>query len=239
MTLDEENNISYENIHFIYSRGNDAIISLRKYSHNYSEEDILSITQGISHSEDGTLVKFEFKDSLYLWELEKPDCNITYGVVTDRCIGDEFDRWFIQLLLTNSNLFHIPEHLNAEVRYLDEAIATIFSEHLKHTTDGDQWNSGGKDLFKRTVKSFLVRNKTIEAVLPAFPCKSSNNDKVVSWMPDKGEELALLRLISFTKAVKQIYAPGIIVWIVSDGHVFSDCSMYCRDFLQPKILTFS
>ena len=42
-------------------------------------------------------------------------------------------------------------------------------------------------------------------------------------MPDKGEELALSRLIQFADSIAKIYPPGIIIWIVSDGHVFSDC----------------
>ena len=70
-------------------------------------------------------------------------------------------------------------------------------------------------------------------------------------MPDKGEELALSRLIQFADSIAKIYPPGIIIWIVSDGHVFSDCigvddSKVNRYFqglqnlyqnLKPKILT--
>lgn len=223
MTVEDIKNISYEIIHFIYSRNGDSVISLRSFSHTYSEKEILSAVDHVAPISDYP-VKYELKD-LYLWELQGPG-NVIKGVVTDRCIGDDFDRWFIKLLLTNSNLFHIPELFNTEMKHLDEDIANIFTELLKYTTDGDQWNAGGKDLFKRTVRSFIARNETIEAVLPAFPCKSSNGDKVVNWMPDKGEELALLRLVNFTKAVKMVYPPGIIVWIVSDGHVFSDCSKY-------------
>lgn len=60
-------------------------------------------------------------------------------------------------------------------------------------------------------------------MLPAFPCKSSNFDKVGGLVPDKGEELALRRLIKATQDAAKIYPPGMKVWIVSDGHVFSDC----------------
>ncbi|KAF5100322.1 hypothetical protein D0Z00_001290 [Geotrichum galactomycetum] len=47
--------------------------------------------------------------------------------------------------------------------------------------------------------------------------------KVATNVPDKGEELAMRRLINVCKIVKKIYPPGMKVWIVSDGHVFSDC----------------
>ena len=38
-----------------------------------------------------------------------------------------------------------------------------------------------------------------------------------------GEEIALERLHSFIEAVDGIYEPGGRLWIISDGHVFSDC----------------
>lgn len=47
--------------------------------------------------------------------------------------------------------------------------------------------------------------------------------KVAGIFPDKGEELALRRILEFSEMVKNIYSPGIKMWVVSDGHVFSDC----------------
>jgi pyoverdine/dityrosine biosynthesis protein Dit1 len=40
--------------------------------------------------------------------------------------------------------------------------------------------------------------------------------------PDRGEELSLLRLQSFCERVKQFYAPGCEVVLVTDGIVFAD-----------------
>ena len=41
-------------------------------------------------------------------------------------------------------------------------------------------------------------------------------------MPDRGEEISLLRLEEFSKAVSQVYAPGCKVVVMSDGRVFAD-----------------
>lgn len=102
-------------------------------------------------------------------------------------------------------------------------VSNAFAQELKHTVENDQWDDIGKAFFSKNVDFFTSRWQPLEAVLPAFPCKSSNVEKVAGEMPDKGEELALSRLIQFAASVKEIYPPGIIIWIVSDGHVFSDC----------------
>ncbi|RAH49993.1 isocyanide synthase family protein [Aspergillus brunneoviolaceus CBS 621.78] len=59
--------------------------------------------------------------------------------------------------------------------------------------------------------------------LPAFPCKSSNLNKVGGVGPDRGEELALRRLHEVLGRMQEIYVPGAYLCIISDGHVFSDC----------------
>ena len=84
----------------------------------------------------------------------------------------------------------------------------------------------------------MSRNLRLELCLPAFPCKSSNLRKVLGVVPDKGEELALRRLHEFVRLVKEIYDPGARVLIVSDGHVFSDCSMipFLDHFWPNKIM---
>lgn len=70
----------------------------------------------------------------------------------------------------------------------------------------------------------LCGEQRSSAVLSAcIPCKSSNHDKVASVHPDGAEFEALTNLYKFARAVKNLYPPGCIVEIVSDGHVFSDC----------------
>ena len=43
-------------------------------------------------------------------------------------------------------------------------------------------------------------------------------------MPDLAENIALDVLYGFIKEVNAVYEPGATMWIINDGHVFSDCS---------------
>lgn len=138
-------------------------------------------------------------------------------------LENDFDKWFESLVLCEARLEftqYIPvanDHGRAEM------ITQIFDDELRNVTDDDMWNKVGRQYFWDRVYFFTSRHLQIQACLPAFPCKSSNTLKVAGGAPDKGEELALRRLISVARQIKSVYTPGIKFWIVSDGHVFSDC----------------
>jgi pyoverdine/dityrosine biosynthesis protein Dit1 len=70
----------------------------------------------------------------------------------------------------------------------------------------------------------VVRDERIQMALPAFPCKSPNLRKVGGLNPDMAERVALRTLQRFAQDVRAIYSPGVAIWIISDGHVFADCS---------------
>ena len=90
-------------------------------------------------------------------------------------------------------------------------------------TNQDRFDQVGKPRMLAIVNAFVKRGAPIELVLPAFPAKSPNRvDKVLGALPDRGEELALLRLEQLCVDVHQFYAPGCHVVIFSDGRVFSD-----------------
>ncbi len=71
-------------------------------------------------------------------------------------------------------------------------------------------------------RAFLLAEKPVHFVLPAFPAKSNNPRKVVGALPDLGERLAIEFLQSFCEQVRHVYPPGARITICSDGHVFSD-----------------
>ncbi|QLQ78262.1 hypothetical protein HG537_0A05090 [Torulaspora globosa] len=147
------------------------------------------------------------------------------GCITTIENENDFNDWFILHILdqTRLALSEVPfETANAGQSY-HEKFADFFEESLKNTIIDDQWEAGGRDYFIKRAKYFTDRNLKIECVLPAFPCKSSNFDKVGGIYPDKGEEFALRRLIKATQDAQKVYPPGMKIWIVSDGHVFSDC----------------
>ncbi|MEV4318841.1 isocyanide synthase family protein [Actinocrispum sp. NPDC049592] len=59
-------------------------------------------------------------------------------------------------------------------------------------------------------------------VLPGFPGKSPNLDKVLGPVPDRAEEVALAFLDGLCRKVASVYPPGARIVICSDGRVFGD-----------------
>jgi pyoverdine/dityrosine biosynthesis protein Dit1 len=72
------------------------------------------------------------------------------------------------------------------------------------------------------IRSAVVEGRPILFVLPAFPGKSPNLQKVLGTLPDKAEELALEFLNDFCARIQRIYSPGARITLCSDGRVFSD-----------------
>lgn len=103
-------------------------------------------------------------------------------------------------------------------------VTSLFDQRLRSVAPkGDRWCPEGRQFFLQKIKFFVLRGRPVACCLPAFPCKSSNPDKVASQSPDGAEYEALANLFRFCNEVKQVYKPGCRIMIVSDGHVFSDC----------------
>jgi pyoverdine/dityrosine biosynthesis protein Dit1/AcrR family transcriptional regulator len=72
------------------------------------------------------------------------------------------------------------------------------------------------------INYFTTQNKPVHFILPAFPAKSPNHEKVLGILPDLGEEIALAALEDMCKEIKNVYAPGARITICSDGRIFSE-----------------
>jgi len=72
------------------------------------------------------------------------------------------------------------------------------------------------------IRAFIENNQRIEFVLPAFPTKSPNANKVIGTIPDMAERLSLIFLNSLCQRIQLYYPPGAHIMICSDGHVFAD-----------------
>ncbi len=155
-----------------------------------------------------------------------PDGNITGLILESAGECDDFESFFVQLILNQSTFAaHPPTAAEAREAAVSAAdVTAIFDSYLRYQGKSDKWTAGGSDYFLDHVKCFTAKRARIELCLPAFPCKSSNLNKVTGKSPDRAEWLALERLHGFVEAVENVYAPGALVWIISDGHVFSDCS---------------
>jgi len=68
----------------------------------------------------------------------------------------------------------------------------------------------------------IARGEPVLFVLPAFPGKSPNSEKVLGPLPDLAEALSLEFLNALCERVAEVYPPGARVIICSDGRVFND-----------------
>lgn len=72
------------------------------------------------------------------------------------------------------------------------------------------------------ILSAVKAGKAVTLVLPAFPGKSPNPEKVLGHLPDLAEKISLQFLGRLCQRIKEFYAPGIKILLCSDGRVFSD-----------------
>lgn len=223
---------------FTYENENGHLNAVRGKEAGTFEARWTEVSSLLKSRESITLNDFDFfesaiilpgmntNDSIKVFEYQAKNESQTRGIFysSDGAESD-FDLWFIGHVLRHSNLRFadspVVEDSLAE-DYINK-ITKIFEDELRHITADDQWEALGRQRFQSVVRFFVHRNLKIEACLPAFPCKSHNTLKVAGVRPDKGEELALRRLLDARRQISKIYPPGMKVWIVSDGHVFSDC----------------
>ncbi|KAI0465980.1 Pyoverdine/dityrosine biosynthesis protein-domain-containing protein [Xylaria cf. heliscus] len=107
--------------------------------------------------------------------------------------------------------------------FVAEQITALFERMLRNTAATDEWDCSGRNYFFHRVLDFVSRNEACEMALPAFPCKSPNDAKVGGSRPDMAERIALETLCAFVKSVKKVYAPGVTIWVIHDGHLLSSC----------------
>ncbi|CAM3061398.1 pyoverdine biosynthesis protein PvcA [Legionella steigerwaltii] len=70
--------------------------------------------------------------------------------------------------------------------------------------------------------SAVKKSEPVTFILPAFPGKSPNPEKVLGPLPDHAERLSLIFLGTLCQKIKEFYTPGIKIILCSDGRVFSD-----------------
>ncbi|MCJ1378565.1 hypothetical protein MMC17_001664 [Xylographa soralifera] len=96
-------------------------------------------------------------------------------------------------------------------------------ERYGHNTNRSEQRWLGKFDFMLAIQGYVDAGKPVRMILPAFPFKSPNKvDKVLSALPDLGEELALAHLNGLCETITEVYKPGAEITILSDGLVYSD-----------------
>lgn len=102
-------------------------------------------------------------------------------------------------------------------------VLEIFQDFRMSPMATDQYNTVGRPLLMEKMSTFMAYNEPIRFVMLGFPMKSSNDrDKVLGTLPDMGEQLSMDNFARFNKLVSTVYAPGVQINIISDGHVFDD-----------------
>jgi hypothetical protein len=167
------------------------------------------------------------EEDVVVCQMPKTTHNHVLGLVlaVDACT--ELDAFLAHLVLSGMNVdvtIHDDIVKAINVHVVTESVVDLFDARLRYAAKDDKWLLGGRDVFREQVGGFTARGARIEFCLPAFPCKSSNTDKVLSTSPDRGEYMALCTLHAFLAEIEALYEPGAKLWIISDGHVFSDCS---------------
>jgi hypothetical protein len=114
-------------------------------------------------------------------------------------------------------------HVDKGANTTAQLVLNIFFEYaLNKFDDSQERMAEGAAKFLSVIDRFVLAGKTIEACLPAFPFKSANKVyKVLGSLPDKAEELALERLNTICKRIREIYPPGAKITIISDGITYN------------------
>ena len=79
-----------------------------------------------------------------------------------------------------------------------------------------------RNKYLHKIDKAISERRIITFILPAFPGKSPNPEKVLGYLPDYAEILSLSFFKSLNEEIKKIYDPGAKIILCSDGRVFSD-----------------
>jgi pyoverdine/dityrosine biosynthesis protein Dit1 len=127
----------------------------------------------------------------------------------------------VQVMTTEISDLSVSEH---ETPNQHEATATkvlrIIEQYGLNYERTGAWD--GFETFLPVVLGQITRGESVKMLLPGFPFKSPNSrDKVLSNLPDLGEELALKHLNGLCENIKAVYDHGAEIHITSDGLVYN------------------
>lgn len=118
---------------------------------------------------------------------------------------------------------------NKSKHYSDEAVARqileLFFRFRRISPEETRCQENCTSCYAAHIKKityFINSGHPVKFVLPAFPAKSPNLNKVLGPLPDMAEIQALKFLETLCKEVHEFYPPGAKIILCSDGRVFSD-----------------
>ena len=118
---------------------------------------------------------------------------------------------------------HLTKDANKEVAIKVLSEVTRFRRIPKGSTSCNSEScSKCHSLYLSNILFAINKNEPVTFVLPAFPGKSPNLEKVLGALPDQAERLSLTFLENLCEKIKKHYSPGAKIVLCSDGRVFSD-----------------
>lgn len=120
-----------------------------------------------------------------------------------------------------------PSHLQADVMDTSHRILDVILRYKSPLPkDARDRSDEGALKFLGLIYRAVKNSEPVRMVLPAFPFKSPNSSaKVLGTLPDKAEDIALAHLNGLCAAIEDIYPPGAVLTIVSDGLVYNGMSI--------------
>lgn len=117
----------------------------------------------------------------------------------------------------------VPKCLRSEATDTSQRILDIILRYKSSLPrDAPDRSDEGALKFLGLIYRAVKTNEPVRMVLPAFPFKSPNSKvKVLGTLPDKAEDVALAHLNGLCAAIGDVYSPGAILTIVSDGLVYN------------------
>ncbi|KAF3036172.1 hypothetical protein E8E12_004274 [Didymella heteroderae] len=118
----------------------------------------------------------------------------------------------------------LPKHLRTGAMDTAQRILEVILRYRSALPkDAKDRSDEGALKFLGLIFRAVKNSEPVRMVLPAFPFKSPNSDvKVLGTLPDKAEDMALAHLNGLCAAIEDIYSPGAILTLVSDGLVYND-----------------
>ncbi|KAJ4310620.1 hypothetical protein N0V94_008349 [Neodidymelliopsis sp. IMI 364377] len=119
---------------------------------------------------------------------------------------------------------NVPSHLQTGAMATSQRVLEVILRYRSPLPkDAPDRSDEGALKFLGLIYRAVKNSEPVRMVLPAFPFKSPNSTiKVLGTLPDKAEDVALAHLNGMCAAVEDVYSPGAILTIVSDGLVYND-----------------
>eukprot|EP00211_Chloroparvula_japonica_P001654 CAMPEP_0119131208 /NCGR_PEP_ID=MMETSP1310-20130426/9729_1 /TAXON_ID=464262 /ORGANISM="Genus nov. species nov., Strain RCC2339" /LENGTH=578 /DNA_ID=CAMNT_0007121763 /DNA_START=59 /DNA_END=1795 /DNA_ORIENTATION=+ len=123
---------------------------------------------------------------------------------------------------------------NSEVDLVCQRVVDALEQYILRRKGGaDRFAASGRKHVVEKTRKYVAANQRVEFVLPAFPFKSPSPKKVLGQLPDFGEYYSLYALNALCETVGELYEPGAVLTLVSDGSVYHDAvGVREEDFLR-------